>query len=168
MKQIANHARHCRLTGSLAAILALGALTIAPRPALAHEAPCPYCKLTLVQATDQLDNETVLRYGQKRIEYRCVFCALAQAKSDYKGDVTILAPSELKGKPVVLARKDGKWSVTPETAVFVGEKVNHRDCNIGYRALSNRAAFDAWVKKNQPLLGAAKPLTVDQMVEIAK
>lgn len=168
MKQLANHARSCRLTASLMAILTLGMLLMPPRPALAHEAPCPYCKLTLVQATDQLDNETVLRYGQKRIEYRCVFCALAQAKTDYKNDLTILAPSEIKEKPVVLARKGGKWSVTPETAVFVGEKVDHRDCYLGYRALSSRAAFDAWVKKNQPLLRDAKPLTLEQIVEAAK
>ena len=46
------------------------------------------------------------RFGRKRIEYRCVYCALSDAKS-YNGDITILAPSELKGKPVLLTREGG-------------------------------------------------------------
>jgi hypothetical protein len=168
MRFIRHITRRSWLASSLATALVIGVTGLGSRPAMAHEAPCPYCKLILVQDTPQLDNEVVLRYGRKRIEYRCVFCALAQTKSQYQGDLTILAPSELKGKPVTLARKDGKWSVTPETAVFVGEKVDHRQCSIGYRALSSRAAFDAWVKRNQPLLGSATPKTLDQMVEISK
>jgi hypothetical protein len=109
-----------------------------------------------------------LRYGRKRIEYRCVYCALAQARTDYKGDVTILAPSEIKGKPVLISRKDGKWSVSPESAVFVGQKVNHQQCQTGYRAFSSQAGFDAYVKKHHELVRDAKPLTLAQMVEIAK
>jgi hypothetical protein len=88
---------------------------------------------------------------------------------NYQGDLTILAPSEVKGKPVTLARKDGKWSATPEGAVFVGQKVNHRSCQVGYRALTNRAAFDPWVKKHQAALGESpQPLTLEQMLELAK
>jgi hypothetical protein len=156
------------LAGALAAALLFGAAAIAPRPALAHEAKCPYCTLDVVQDTAEQDNEVALRYGRKRIEYRCVFCALAQAKTEYKGDLTILAPSEIKTKPIVITRKDEKWSVSPETALFVGEKVNHQQCQLGYRAFSSRAAFDAYVKKHPELLKDAKPRTLAEMIEIAK
>lgn len=155
------------LTGSLAAFFSLGAVGIVAGPVAAHEAKCPYCKLDVVQDTATLDNEVALRYGRKRIEYRCVFCALAQAKSEFKGDLTILAPSEAKGKPILISRKGGKWSA-PAGAVFVGERANHRYCQITYRAFTNRAAFDAYVKKNQARVKDAKPLTLAQMVEIAR
>ena len=50
--------------------------------------------MTITPDTTTQDNETVLKAGRKRIEYKCVFCALAEAKTEYKGDVTIIAPSE--------------------------------------------------------------------------
>jgi len=151
----------------LATVLGVLVAAGAESPTIAHEAKCPVCKLDVVQDTDKLDNEVALKFGRKRIEYRCVFCALNDAKS-YTGDLTILAPSELKGKPVLLSRKEGKWSVQPETAVFVGHKVTHRDCQLGYRALTTREAFDKWVAANADLLKDAKPLGLEQMLEVAK
>jgi hypothetical protein len=159
--------RRLFVAGTLAAVLSAGVATTAVRPALGHEAKCPVCKLDVVQDTDKLDNEVALKSGRKRIEYRCIYCALKDAKS-YQGDIAILAPSELKGKPVTLTRKDGKWSVAPETAVFVGQKVNHRSCQVGYRALTTRAAFDKWVHANHELLNGAKPLSLAEMLEVAK
>ena len=159
--------RRSLLAGSLAALVAASIPGMAVRPALAHEAKCPVCKLDVVQDTDKLDNEVALKFGRKRIEYRCVYCALTDAKN-YKGDITILAPSELKGKPVVLTRTGDKWSVQPETAVFVSQKVNHRSCQLGYRALTNQAAFDKWVHANHDLLKDAKPLTLSEVLGLAK
>ena len=152
--------RRLLLAGMLAA--ALGSVV----PGAAHEAKCPVCKLDVVQDTDKLDNEVALRSGRKRIEYRCVYCALTDAKS-YTGDITVLAPSELKGKPVLLSRKDGKWSVTPESAVFVGEKVNHRSCQLGYRALTGKEAFEKWQHGNHALLKDARPLSLPQILEVS-
>jgi hypothetical protein len=149
------------------AVLVSGMGALAALPVRAHEATCPVCKLDVVQDTAEQDNEVALRYGRKRIEYRCVFCALSDAKN-YKGDVTILAPSEIKGKPVLVSRTGDKWSVAPESAVFVGEKVNHRHCQTGYRAFSSRTGFDAHTKKHPDLLKESKPLTLPQMVELAK
>ena len=150
------------VSGALAGLLTQPMLV----PALAHEAKCPVCKLDVVQDTDKLDNEVALRSGRKRIEYRCVYCALSDAKT-YTGDLTVLAPSEAKGKPVVLSRKEGKWSVTPETAVFAGQKVNHRSCEVGYRALTSAEAFEKWQHANPELLKDAKPLTLQQMLDLA-
>lgn len=159
--------RRLFLAGSLAAVLAIPVAGLSIRPAVAHEAKCPVCKLDVVQDTDSLDNEVALRSGRKRIEYRCVYCALNDAKS-YTGDLTILAPSELKGKPVVLSRKEGKWSVLPETAVFVAQKVDHRSCQVAYRALTGQPAFEKWTQAHHELLKDAKPLSLTQMLEVAK
>jgi hypothetical protein len=158
-------ARRAFVTATVAGVLAVAGP--GARPALAHEATCPVCKLDVVQDTEKLDNEVALRFGRKRIEYRCVYCALQDAKN-YNGEVTILAPSELKGKPVLLTRKEGQWKVAPETAVFVGQKVNHRSCQVGYRALTNKEAFEGWVHANQALLSGAKPLGLKEMLELAK
>lgn len=158
--------RRLLLAGGLAALLGAGLTGAAQRQAEAHEAQCPVCKLDVVQDTDKLDNEVALRSGRKRIEYRCVYCALNDSKS-YTGDISILAPSEVKGKPVLLSRKDGKWSVAPETAVFVGEKVNHRSCQVGYRALTGKEAFEKWQHANHDLLKDAKPLSLQQMLDVS-
>jgi hypothetical protein len=168
MKRTLNRLHRSWLALGLATSLGSGVLALPVRPAAAHEATCPYCRLDVVQDTAEQDNEVALRYGRKRIEYRCVFCALAQARTEFKGDVSILAPSEIKGKPVVISRKEGQWTVMPETAVFVGQKVNHQHCQTGYRAFSCRAGFDAHIKKHPELLRDARPLTLAQMVEIAK
>ena len=164
MKTVIN--RRLFVGAALAAALGAGFAGPALQPALAHEAKCPVCKLDVVQDTDKLDNEVALKSGRKRIEYRCVYCALQDAKS-YTGDITILAPSEVKGKPVVLARKEGKWTAAPETAVFVGQKVNHRQCQVGYRALTTKDAFPKWVQANHDLLKDAKPLTLAEMLAVA-
>src|SRR3954452_4708627 len=80
----------CRrlLPGSLAALAAAGLWTAAVRPAIAHEAMCPVCKLDVPQDTERQDNEVAIRAGRKRVEYRCVFCALSDAKS-FPGEITV-------------------------------------------------------------------------------
>jgi hypothetical protein len=62
-----------RIAASIvAAVLAAGNLAFM-RPVLAHEAPCPYCAQVITQDTDTQDNEVVLKFGRKRVEYKCVF-----------------------------------------------------------------------------------------------
>jgi hypothetical protein len=136
-------------------------------PALAHETDCPYCKLPVIQDTKEIDNEVVLRFGNKRIEYRCVMCAMAHAKKR-TGDLTILAPSNVKGKPVVINRKDGKWSSEPGTALFVFEKGSHSECQDRYRAVANKAEFDKYVAGKGAMLKDAKPITLAELVERSK
>ncbi len=142
-----------------------------PTLALAHEIPCPLCGMKVVQATKIQDNEVVLRFGKKRIEYRCVYCALADAKK-YDGDLFVYAPSETKGKPVILARTAGKWGVVEakdgklapkEGAVFLNAFDSHKDCAALSRAFHDRAGFDAYKAKAKD----AKPLTLDEMLQKA-
>lgn len=135
-------------------------------PAFAHEAKCPHCELDVVQNTATQDNEVALKYGKKRIEYRCVMCAIADGNKSYKGDLTILAPTEIKGKPVEIVRKEGRWTA-PDGIVILGQKVKHRYCQTGYRVFTTKAAFDAHVQKNKVTLKEAQPITLAQLVEIA-
>lgn len=140
----------------------------AVRPAFAHEAPCPYCGLTITQDTPTQDNEVALKIGRKRIEYKCVFCALAEARTEYKGDLTILAPSEKKGEPVQIKREGDKWSVLPTTAVFVSnEPLKHKVCQAQARAFSTPEAAKAYIAANKESLPNAQILPLDQMVKVA-
>ncbi|RYG45365.1 hypothetical protein EON79_12815 [bacterium] len=106
-----------------------------------------------------------MRYGNKRIEYRCVLCALAQAKTKYTGDVTIVAPSTAKGKPIQLKRVGDAWTA-PEGAVFVYQKGSHSVCQDIYRAAANQEAAEAWIKAKG--LAEAKILTLKEMLELSK
>ncbi len=133
----------------------------------AHEAKCPFCEMDVVQNTAIQDNEVALKYGKKRIEYRCVMCAIADAKQ-YSGDLTILAPTEIKGKPAVIARTAGQWSSQPNGLFFVGEKVKHRHCQTGYRAFTSKAAFDTHVQKNKAIIRDAQPIDLPKLVELSE
>ena len=149
------------------ATLALGGLLLlgSTVPAMAHETKCPYCRMDVVQDTKTEDNEVVLRYGNKRIEYRCVLCAIAQAKTKFKGDVTIIAPSTTKGKPITITRTGGKWAA-PAGTVFVYQKGSHSKCQDLYRAAASEAAATGYAKAKG--LSEAKNLSLTEMVELSK
>jgi len=74
---------------------------------------------------------------------------VAEANSEYKGDLSISAPSEKKGNPVVLKRTGGKWMAMPMTAAFVMPlgKVKHRTCQTQARAFRTKAAAQAYAAK---------------------
>jgi hypothetical protein len=147
---------------------ALFAATLVPLSTVsAHEAPCPYCSKPITQDTATQDNEVALKYGRKRIEYKCVYCALAEAKTEYpNGDLSILAPSEKKGEPVILKRNGGKWAATPASAVFVSNSpLKHKACDAQARAFTTEAAAKAYIAKTGL---DTSPLTLAQMLERAK
>lgn len=161
-----------RFVLTLAAGVATAVTTIAvpfASPVWAHEADCPVCSLPVVQDTDKQDNEVKLRYGRKRIEYRCVYCAMSDAQSELKdGEIAIAAPSEKKGQPLVIKRVNGKWSA-PEGAVFAAKKANHRVCQVTYRAFHSQAGFNAWVKAHPDQFDKdSKPVTLEQLVELSQ
>ncbi len=130
--------------------------------AVSHEGDCPYCKMPLVQNTKDQDNEVVVKFGNKRIEYRCVYCVVKDQKR-YKSDLIVYAPSEKVGEPVVLKRTEGKWSA-PEGAVFLNTFKKHSDCAELSRAFSSKAAFEKYVADKKIL--DAKPLTLAEFIEL--
>lgn len=150
-------------------IIAVASLAI-PAAAMAHEVPCPLCGLKVVQNTKTQDNEVVLRYGKKKIEYRCVYCAIGDGKK-YEGDLIVYAPSEKKGEPVLLQRTAGKWSVVKneggklvpaEGVVFINDVRNHAKCAMLSRAFHSKEAFEKYAAENK--VGDLKPLTLDELV----
>lgn len=148
------------LLKNILAMLAIVGIFAISSTASAHEADCPYCKLKLVQNTKELDNEVVLKYGNKKIEYRCVYCVFKD-QGRYKGDLIVYAPSEKVGEPVVLKRTDGKWSA-PEGTVFLNTFKKHVDCASLSRAFSSKEALDKYVKAND--VKEAKALTLTEFI----
>ena len=146
------------LVHTLVILSVLGAAASSP----AHEGDCPYCKLKLVQNTKDQDNEVVLKFGNKRIEYRCVYCVVKD-QARYKSDLVVYAPSEKVGEPVVMKRTDGKWSA-PEGSVFLNTFTKHANCAELSRAFSTKDAFTAYAKQ----YGAetAKPLKLDEFIAL--
>ncbi len=130
--------------------------------ASAHEADCPYCKLKLVQNTKTQDNEVVVKVGNKRIEYRCLYCVIKDQKR-YKGDLVVYSPSEKVGEPVVLKRTDGKWT-GPEGAVFLNTFKKHAECAELSRAFSSKAAFDKYVNENK--VTDARALSISEFITL--
>lgn len=137
--------------------------------AWAHEVPCPLCGLKVVQSTKDQDNEVVLRYGKKKIEYRCVYCVLVDA-AKYEGDLYVYAPSETKGKPIILLRTEGKWAavkdvdgklVPEEGVVFLNDFSDHGKCALRSRAFRSKEALEKYAK-------GAKALTLEEMLEVVK
>ena len=157
--------RRVLLMGAFATLSTLALPTALLRPAMAHQTNCPYCDMPVTQDTATQDNEVALKYGHKRIEYKCVYCALSEAKTEYSdADLTITAPSETKGAPVVLKRTAGKWSATPSTASFVAPaKIKHKVCEAQARAFSTQAVAQAYAAKN-----GGDVLTLDQLNALAK
>ena len=133
--------------------------------ASAREADCPYCDRAITQDTATRDNKTVLKYGKKRIEYKCVYCAVSEAKTEYsKGDLSISAPSEKKGAPVIIKRVDGKWSA-PAGAVFVADKpLKHKVCQVTARAFTSKRAAESYIKAKKL---TTSPMTLAQLVDAA-
>jgi hypothetical protein len=130
--------------------------------AFSHEGDCPYCKMPLVQNSKDQDNEVVVKFGNKRIEYRCVYCVIKDQKR-YKIDLVVYAPSEKVGEPVVLKRTAGKWSA-PEGAIFLNTFKKHSECAELSRAFSSRSAFDKYVADKKVV--DAKPLTLTEFIDL--
>lgn len=124
---------------------ALALVSVPAVPALAHDAPCPYCNMKVSD-----DTAAVLKAGRKRIEYKCVYCALAEAKTEYPtGDLTVNAPSEKAGQPVVLKRTGSAWKAFPASATFVSPaKIKHKICQEQARAFTTQAAAQVYAKAN--------------------
>ena len=160
--------RHTFLRGLFVVALTATGLVANPftlSPAFAHEAPCPFCNMTITQDTPQEDNETVLKFGRKRVEYKCVYCALSEAATEYEGDLSILAPSEKKGEPVLLKRTGSKWSASSEGVTFVmNQPLKHPVCQVQARAFSSKEAASAYLTANKDKLPQPRVLTLAEMV----
>ncbi len=152
-------------TTILSMILVATATFGAIAPAYAHDADCPFCKTKLVQNTETQDNEVVVKFGNKKIEYRCVYCVFADQKK-FSGDLIVYAPSETAGKPIILKRTAGKWSA-PDGTVFLNTFKRHKDCAEQSRTFTSKVQLEKYAKANS--ISNAKSLTLDEMLkEVAK
>ncbi|BCM89752.1 hypothetical protein IAD21_01599 [Abditibacteriota bacterium] len=135
--------------------------------AFAHIAPCPYCAMTITQDTPTQDNEVALRIGRKRIEYKCVYCALAEAQTEYQGDLTVIAPSEKKGEPILISRKNGQWSAPDGACYVLNAPVKHKVCQEQARAFTSKEVAQKYLNANKDTLPGAKIVTLPELVKVS-
>jgi hypothetical protein len=122
--------------------------------------------MPILNDTAASDFRVTLKLNGKTTAYRCVLCALADAKG-MAGNIEIEAASESKGHPVHISRTDGKWSIMPEKAVFAYAEGDHEQCETRYRALTSSDAFTAYVQTNSKVLKGAKQITLAQFLKLA-
>jgi hypothetical protein len=127
---------------------------------------CPFCQMAVLNDTATTDYRVTLTSSGKTSSYRCVLCAVADAKG-LTGNLQIDAASEVKGHPVHIVRESGKWSILPENSVFVYAEGDHEQCQTRYRALTSADAFKAYVESNPKVLKNAKQLSLAQFIKLA-
>ncbi len=132
---------------------------------LAAQPDCPLCSMPVEANTAKVDNVVTLKSGGKTVPYRCVYCALDD-RDQYKGDLTIKAPTEIKGKWVTISRKGDAWISSLPGVVFVAKKASHRYCPETYHALTSAKAFAAYAKAN-PMVAGSKPISLAEMIKVA-
>lgn len=128
--------------------------------AVASAAQCAYCHKSIDGVPYVLKNQAHTE------SYKCAYCAVAEAvgEADWKGDVTMISPSENPKKPVTVKRVGGKWKMYPTTAVFTeASPIKHRVCGEQYRAFTTRAAADAYIKSGK----ADAVVSLAQLIEKA-
>lgn len=127
-------------------------------PAQAANRMCPYCAMPLGAPSTQV----WLTSGSKKVAYRCVFCAVSEAKTEYKGNLSIKAPTENSKKPLILKRTGGHWSLNQKSAAFVGKNISHKNCPTGYHAFTSSAAAKRYIAQHKSLLGGSSPMSFNQ------
>lgn len=149
-----------------ATIIAFGAAAFgaASTRASAGNEKCPECELPNEKAT-----AATLKHGGKTIVFRCVYCVLDEAQGDdFKGDLSIVAPTEKVGRSIWIKRVRGKWSATAGASFVAAQRMRHRTCPETYRAFSSRAAAQNYIAKNRALVGNVSPLNLAQMLQVAR
>jgi len=143
--------------GALALLLplAFGAFT-----AFANADGCGYCHKPII------GTPYVLKNAAHSEKFKCAYCAVADASNadDWKGNLTMIAPSQNPKLPITLKRIGGKWKAFPAGAAFTeASPIKHHICGQQYRAFTSASAAQAYVKTGQ----ADKVISLAQLVKIA-
>lgn len=133
-------------------------------PAQAANKMCPYCAMPLGAPATQV----WLQSGSKKVAYRCVFCAVAEAKTEYKGNLSVTAPTENSRKPLIIKRTGGRWSLNQKSAAFVGKDVTHKYCPTVHHAFTSSAAAKRYIAQHKSLLGGTSAMSFSQFYAKAK
>jgi len=145
---------------STGALALLAPLALCAFSASASADKCGYCHQSI------MGTPYVLKNASHSEKFKCAYCAVADASSgdDWKGNLTMIAPSENPAKPVTLKRIGGKWRAFPATAAFTeAMPIKHKMCGSQYRAFTNAKAAQAYLKTG----GADKVISLAQLVKIA-
>ena len=127
-------------------------------PAQAANRMCPYCAMPLGAPSTHV----WLQSSSKKVVYRCVFCAVSEAKTEYKGNLSIQAPTENSKKPLIIKRISGHWSLNQNGAAFVGKNVSHKFCPTAHHAFTSSASAKHYITQHKSLLGGTSAMTFNQ------
>jgi hypothetical protein len=134
-------------------------------PAQAANRMCPYCAMPLGAPSTQV----WLHSGSKKVAYRCVFCAVSEAKTEYKGNLSILAPTENRKKPLIIKRTGGHWSSNLKGASFVGNmNVSHKSCPTSEHAFTSSAAAKKYIAQHKDVLSNGMLMSFNQFIAMTK
>ena len=139
---------------------ALAILALLTSGAVGFAAQCGYCHKSIEGTPYILKNKTHSE------AFKCTYCAIAEAQgeADWKGDVTMISPSENPKKPVTVKRIGGQWKMFPTTAVFTeASPIKHKKCGEQFRAFTTKAAAQAYIKSGQ----ADKVISLTQLIQKA-
>ncbi len=99
------------------------------------------------------------------MDVRCMLCARDMA-GQYDGQAIIRGNTEDPARPLILISDDeGNWTSNIAGVTFIEVEGGHAGCSDWSRAFTSRAAFDAYIKAQDPddeTLKDAKPLTLEE------
>ena len=126
---------------------------------------CPYCRLPIKTDVDDTDFRVTMTHGGKTAAYRCVLCALADAKS-MKGDLEISAASDKKGEPVKISRVG-----EPQGLAVAGDPardplIEAHACPVDHAGLEHRLLAQQLGRREHEIVNAL-PVVKKAKVEIA-
>ncbi|RYG71140.1 hypothetical protein EON80_05720 [bacterium] len=121
---------------------------------------CHHCSMPLPTGEDAWRASSLSAQGWT-MRVRCALCA-RDMSAEIKGEAILRIPLETPDKTLlVLSKVDGTLTTDTPEVVFLEETAGHAKCNQWSRAFSNRAAFEAYVKKN-PKYASVKPLSWEE------
>jgi hypothetical protein len=124
---------------------------------------CPFCGKSVGTSSFDSGNVQWVSNG-KTVTYKCVLCALAD-EPVRKGHGEIIA-AYADGSPSVRIRRiDGQWSIDPPTSVFLYALGKHDDCQLRYRAFTNRESAERYVDAHPGLSKHIEYLTLPQFLK---
>ncbi|MFB3880483.1 MAG: YHS domain-containing protein [Armatimonadota bacterium] len=85
--------------------------------------------------------------------YACIECALVSARDYFTGDVTVRTKTAGGGTPIEWTRHQGKWQVSPASAVVMSLPEKSGDCQQDHLAFKDAAEFTFYAKTHARAAG---------------
>ena len=85
--------------------------------------------------------------------YACIECALISARDYFNGDVTVRTKSARRGAKIGWTRHQGKWQVSPASAVVMSLPEKSGNCQQDHLAFKDAVEFSSYAKTHANAAG---------------